>query len=87
MLSNDDIRHHILSRNSCVPSTNWMYSSLDGSIYQEHSFFADDPSAIRLHFYLDEFEVCNPIGSKRGKHKVLAIYYFVGTWILNTGLK
>ena len=32
----------------------------------------------RLHFYTDEFEVCNPIGSKRGKHKVLGVYYLVG---------
>jgi hypothetical protein len=43
-----------------------------------HSFFSKHPDALRLHFYLDEFDVCNPIGSRRGKHKVLAVYYFIG---------
>ena len=41
-------------------------------------FFSQHPDAIRLHLYLDEFEVCNPIGAQRNKHKVLAVYYFVG---------
>lgn len=78
MLANDDIRDLILSCNNVVPSSDRLSSFLDGSIYREHSLFSEYPSAIRLHFYLDEFEVCNPLGSKRGKHKVLAVYYFVG---------
>jgi len=36
------------------------------------------PNAIRLHFYIDEFEVFNLTGSKRGKHMVLDVYYLVG---------
>lgn len=27
-------------------------------------------SNVRLHFYIDEFEIVNPLGSKRGKHKL-----------------
>ena len=33
---------------------------------------------IRLHMYVDDFEVCNPIGSRRSVHKLTAIYFVVG---------
>ena len=29
---------------------------LDGSAYQENSFFVEHPQALLLHFYLDEFD-------------------------------
>lgn len=41
-------------------------------------FFKEHPNALRLHFYEDEFEVVNPLGSKRTKHKLCAFYYTVG---------
>jgi hypothetical protein len=80
MLSNDDIRHHLLSRSTILPSENHLTSFIDGTIFRDHSFFKDNPNAIRLHFYLDEFEICHPIGSKRGKYKVLAVYWFIGNF-------
>ena len=60
------------------PCSDAMHSFTDGTIFQSHILFSQHPDAIRLHFYADEFEVCNPIGAKRGKHKVLAVYYIVG---------
>jgi len=65
MLGNDDIRHHILSNNSDLSCSDMMSSFKDGSIYKNHLFFSENPDALRLHFYLDEFEVCNLIGAKR----------------------
>lgn len=50
----------------------------DGKYFKEHPFFSKHPDALRLHFYEDEFEVVNPLGSKRNKHKLCAIYYSVG---------
>ncbi|CAM4647907.1 unnamed protein product [Leuciscus chuanchicus] len=35
-------------------------------------------SNVRLHFYIDEFEIVNPLGSKRGKHKLTAVYFKLG---------
>lgn len=55
----------------------------DGLHFKNHKIFAGNPQALRLHFYEDEFEVCNPLGSKRNKHKLFAIYYTVG----NVGTK
>jgi len=77
-LSNDDIRHHILSRSADAVAEDCLACFTDGTVFRDHAFFAENPNALRLHFYLDEFEVCNPIGSKRGKHKVLAVYYIIG---------
>lgn len=50
----------------------------DGLHFKNHKFFAGNPQALRLHIYEDEFEVCNPLGSKRNKHKLCAIYYTIG---------
>lgn len=78
VLSNNDFSEQIMT-NSYIHSEDDLLSSfVDASYFKEHSVFSKDPNAIRLHFYADEFEVCNPLGSKRGKHKVLAVYYYIG---------
>jgi len=33
---------------------------------------------VRIHLYSDEFELCNPLGSRKGEHKVCAFYFLVG---------
>lgn len=35
-------------------------------------------NTVQLKFYLDEFEVVNPLGSKKGKHKLTAVYFKIG---------
>lgn len=47
-------------------------------IFKNHQFFRNYPHALRLHFYEDEFEVVNPLGSKRNRHKLCAFYYTEG---------
>lgn len=48
----------------------------DGDYFKEHNIFkyAGSEKSLALQVYFDEFEVCNPLGSKRGKHKLLAGY-------------
>ncbi len=53
-------------------------SFADGTACKEHAVFGDDQNALRLHMYIDEFEVCNPIGSHRLNHKLCAFYFFIG---------
>lgn len=57
---------------------NYLSDYTDGTHFKTHPFFKDNPDALRLHFYEDEFEVVNPLGAKRGKHKLCAFYYTVG---------
>ena len=48
----------------------------DGDIFRRHPLFSCDPKALQLILYFDEFEVCNPLGSRANKHKI-------GLFILN----
>ncbi|KAL3247762.1 hypothetical protein MRX96_056837 [Rhipicephalus microplus] len=55
----------------------YMRSVFDGSAFKNHKYFDGDTSKLCLQIYSDEFEVCNPLGSKRGKHKMTAFYFSV----------
>jgi len=37
-----------------------------------------DTVYVRIHLYSDEFELCNPLGSRKGVHKICAFYFLVG---------
>jgi len=40
--------------------------------------FGQDPQALILHCYYDDFQVTNPLGSKTKKHKIGAFYFNLG---------
>ena len=46
----------------------------DGSAFKSNLLFQQHPNSLRLILYQDAFEVCNPIGSSKKKHKLLAVY-------------
>ncbi|XP_071810939.1 uncharacterized protein [Apostichopus japonicus] len=50
------------------------YDITDGAAFKENAFFQDNPNALKLILYQDSFEVCNPLGSSKKKHKILAVY-------------
>jgi len=47
----------------------------DGQAYCRNRFFMQNPSALRIILYQDSFEVANPLGSGKKKHKILAVYF------------
>lgn len=49
-----------------------------GAMFHSHPIFKDNPKALRIILYADEFEVCNPLGGAKGTHKVLGVYFSVG---------
>ncbi|XP_077513582.1 uncharacterized protein LOC144124647 [Amblyomma americanum] len=55
----------------------YMRSVFDGCAFQNHEHFAGNTSKLCLQLYSYEFEACNPLGSKRGKHKMTAVYFSV----------
>jgi len=55
----------------------WLEDFTDGEAYRKSNFFRD-PKAMRLLLYTDAFEVANPLGSGRKKHKIHAVYYILG---------
>ncbi|XP_065658234.1 uncharacterized protein LOC136082740 [Hydra vulgaris] len=50
----------------------------NGFICNNHNVFKNDKYALRLYFYIDEFEVCNPIGAHCTVHKICAFYFYLG---------
>lgn len=50
----------------------------DGSHFKENSLLSGKDLTISLTLYADDFEVCNPLGTSRKKHKLFAVY-----WILS----
>lgn len=48
---------------------------VDGDTFNTNVFFQENSNAIQVQLYYDEFEVCNPLGSKRGIHKIGAFYF------------
>ena len=49
----------------------------DGQIFKSNNFFGQNPSCLKLVLYQDAFEVVNPLGSAKTRHKVLAVYVSV----------
>lgn len=49
----------------------------DGEVYKRNPFFQVD-KRIELFLYQDAFEICNPLSSSKGKHKLIAFYYTLG---------
>lgn len=50
----------------------------DGSHFKENSLLSGEDLTVSLTSYADDFEVCNPLGTSRKKHKLFAVY-----WILS----
>lgn len=51
----------------------------DGEQWKSHLLLCNHNN-IRVHFYIDEFEIINPLGVKRGKHKLTAEYFKLGNF-------
>lgn len=42
----------------------------DGTLFKSHPLFSKNSQALQLITYVDEVELCNPLGSRRGVHKL-----------------
>lgn len=58
-----------------VSKTNVLSDSCDGKVSMSKTFFQENPSFLKLVLYQDAFEVVNPLGLAKKKHKVLAVYF------------
>ena len=58
-----------------VPNGDVLYDFYEKSLYRNDTCFFGKQHALELSMYHDDFEVCNLLGSKSGKHKVHMFYY------------
>ncbi|CAB0035349.1 unnamed protein product, partial [Trichogramma brassicae] len=46
----------------------------DGYVYKNNKFFKNNPNSLKIILYQDAFEIVNPIGPAKKKHKLIGIY-------------
>lgn len=74
LLNRDDVLDKALDED--VGSNCGFYKSFrDGKYFQENIFFSAGVFRIALGLYIDDFEVCNPLGTSKKKHKICAVYW------------
>ncbi|XP_035805853.1 uncharacterized protein LOC111571121 isoform X1 [Amphiprion ocellaris] len=49
----------------------------DGSYFKSNILFSQKKHALQIQLYFDEFETANPLGSKKGIHKLGCIYFIL----------
>nr|XP_037272441.1 uncharacterized protein LOC119164364 [Rhipicephalus microplus] len=64
-------------QSEAATSRHYLKNVFDGSAFRNHAYFQGDTKKICIQLYTDEFEVCDPLGSRRGKQKMVAVYYTV----------
>lgn len=70
------IENHRVHQNNGRTGQHHSYKSYqDGSHFKENSFLSGDDLRLLLTLYIDDFEVCNPLGTSRRKHKLCGIYW------------
>ncbi len=74
ILTNGRISGMVLRKPKCCDK-GVFYDVQDGSIYQDDKYFEEHENTLCIVLYHDELEVCNPLGSNAGVHK-LDMYYF-----------
>lgn len=47
----------------------------DGSVFQSNPLFSESGLTLKVILYQDTFEVVNPLGSAKKKHKMLGVYF------------
>jgi len=55
-----------------------LYDYTDGSSFKEHNYFSVHNGALRVHLYIDDLELCNPLGGAKKKHCITAVYFQLG---------
>ena len=57
-------------------SSETQYKSFhDGTNFKNNTILSENNPSIYLILYVDDFEVCNPLGTYRKKHKITAVYW------------
>ncbi|XP_034096114.1 uncharacterized protein LOC117562389 isoform X1 [Gymnodraco acuticeps] len=67
--------HRVQQSNRGTGEQQTYKSSQDGSHFKENGFLSGDDLRILLTIYIDDFEICNPLGTSRKKHKLCGIYW------------
>lgn len=76
MLNSDDVRTQILNPDTVAEGH--LRSFRDGMLYKNNPIFGQTQCGIEVVLYSDEFEIVNPLGPHKKKHKIMAFYFTLG---------
>lgn len=76
LLNRDDVLDKVLPEKVSGLNSGVYERFLDGQYFRGNLFFSALRIAIGL--YIDDFEVCNPLGTSRKKHNICAVYWVFG---------
>lgn len=78
ILNNEAVQQFFI--NNIFENNNACTNFIDGTVYKTNSFFQINKNAIQIQLYFDEFEVCSPLESKTGIHKIGAFYFTINNF-------
>lgn len=67
----------MFSCRECSSEPDAYHDFCDGSYFKTHPLFSAKRHALQIQLYYDDFETANPLGSKRGIHKIGCIYFVI----------
>lgn len=70
-----DVLDKAMSEKVHVPQEYRSYA--DGQYFTESPLLAKDEFTVALILYIDDFEVANPLGTSKLKHKMCAVYWVI----------
>lgn len=76
-LLQSELWKNAVSQQSCASDTHVLCDIRDGKIIKANEFFTENPGCLQLILYQDAFEIVNPLGSAKKKHKLVAVYFSV----------
>ena len=74
LLKQAEVKRQYQQTRDIVAKGNIFDDVSDGKVFLSNKLFQEQASPLRLLLYQDGFEVVNPLGSDRCKHKVMAVY-------------
>ncbi len=75
LLNRPDVFEKVVFNEDCLPG---QYRSFqDGQFYKLNTLLGGQGNCISLGVYVDDFEVCYPLGTSRKIHKITAVYWVV----------
>lgn len=75
ILKNSDIQEKVLKSTAHCHFFCQYNGFHDGSQFKENQFLSGEEFRLSLLLYCDDFEICNPLGTSRKKHKVTGVYW------------
>lgn len=75
LLKNQDISEQFREYEQRKNKVGQLEDVMDGAVYKQNSLFKNCPNSLAIILFQDAFEVVNPLGSAKKKHKVIGVYF------------